>query len=79
MVQKVEAILKKSRGFDYICLNANYGNRRIQLSCLGRYDKVKLPISQMTKQRIEERFGANIDWEDLEDQILKITKRRAPK
>ncbi|MBI2126482.1 MAG: hypothetical protein HYU02_04100 [Thaumarchaeota archaeon] len=74
---RVEAILKKSRGFDYICLNANYGNKSIQLSCLGRYDKVKFPISEVTRRRIEERFGTSIEWENLEDQIQKIIKKKS--
>lgn len=77
MVRRVEVVLKKSRGFDYICLNANYDNKMVQLSCLGRYDKVKLPISQTTKQRLEKRFGASIDWENLEDQIQKIIKKKS--
>lgn len=76
MDQRIEPVLKKSKGFDYICLNANYGKKSTQLSCLGRHDKVKLPIKELTKRRIEERFGSEIDWETLENQIRKLTKNR---
>jgi hypothetical protein len=77
LVQSLEAILKRSRGYDYICLNANYGSKRVQLSCLGRHDKVKLPISDTTKKRIEDRFGASIEWKNLEDQIQKIVRKKS--
>jgi len=68
----LEPVLKKSRSFDYICLNVNYGGKKVQLSCLGRYDKVKLPISEHTRKRVEEGFGHKINWKYLEDKIRQL-------
>ena len=68
----LEVVLKKSRGFDYICLNVNDGGKDIQLSCLGRHGRVRLPISEHTRKKIEERFGNKIDWENLENKIHKL-------
>lgn len=71
----IEPVLKKSRGFDYICLNVN-GKKSEQVCCLGRYDKVKLPIPDLTRKRIEERLGAKIEWDALEAKVRKMQKSR---
>ena len=68
----LEPVLKRSRGFDYICLNVNDEGKSVELSCLGRHDKVRLPISEPTRKRIEERFGDKIDWENLQNKIRKL-------
>jgi len=70
----LEDVLKKSRGFDYICLIVNHGGNNVQLSCLGRYDRVKLPISEHTRKKVEEKLGHKVDWEDLEGKVRKLQK-----
>jgi predicted RNA-binding protein YlxR (DUF448 family) len=75
----LEPVLKKGRGFDYICLNINHAGKSIQLSCLGRHDRVKLPVPEHTRKKVEEEFGHKIDWDDLEGKIHELQKTRSSK
>jgi len=68
----LEPALKKSKGFDYICLNMREGGKSEQLTCLGRHDRVRLPISEYTRKKLEEGFGHEIDWGDLEGKIREL-------
>ena len=68
----LEPVLKKSKGFDYICLNIKDEAQSIELVCLGRKDKMRLPMSEPTRNRIEKRFGHDIDWGVLEERIGKL-------
>ena len=68
----LEPVLKKSRGFDYVCLNIKEGGKSEQLTCLGRHDRVRLPVSESTRKKIEEKLGLKIDWGVLEGEIREL-------